>query len=37
MGLSAARAMNRLCAGRKQRYLLAMKFGGKQIQTRGIS
>jgi len=29
--------MNRLCAGRKQRYLLAMKFGAKQIQIREVS
>jgi hypothetical protein len=24
-----------LCAGPRQRYLLAMKIGGKQIQTAG--
>jgi hypothetical protein len=27
--------MKRLCAEPKQRYLLAMKIDGKQIQTRG--
>src|SRR5262245_35407828 len=31
--LSVGVAMPRLCAGRKQRYLLAMKVDGKQMRT----